>query len=96
MRLKEHRDACEKGMVEKSAVAEYPWENHHPINWEESTVLDHSRGQELLVKEVLHNPDDTLRGMLQMRWRTGSPWLLDHCDEEAGREEQSSPTFDLQ
>ena len=28
-------------------------------------------------------------------WRTGSPWLLDRCDEEAGREEQSSPTFDL-
>ena len=25
----------------------------------------------------------------------GSPWLLDHCDEEAGREEQSSLTFDL-
>ena len=29
-------------------------------------------------------------------WRTGSPWLLYHCDEEAGREEQSSLTFDLQ
>ena len=42
------------------------------------------------------HPDDTLRGALQPRWRTGSPWLLDHCDEEAGREEQSSPTFDLQ
>ena len=27
---------------------------------------------------------------------TGSPWLLDHYDEEAGREEQSSLTFDLQ
>ena len=23
-------------------------------------------------------------------------WLLDHCDEEAGKEEQSSLTFDLQ
>ena len=41
-------------------------------------------------------PDDTLRGVLQLGWRTGSPWLLDHCDEKAGREEQSSPTFDLQ
>jgi len=40
--------------------------------------------------------DDTLRGALQPRWRTGSPWLLDHCDEEAGREEQCSSTFDLQ
>ena len=40
--------------MEKSAVAEHAWENHHPINWEESTVLDHDRGQELLVNEVLH------------------------------------------
>ena len=40
--------------------------------------------------------DDTLKGALQPGWRTGSPWLLDHCDEEAGREEQSSSTFDLQ
>ena len=27
------------------------------------------------------HPDDTLRGVLQLGWRTGSPWLLDHCDE---------------
>ena len=40
--------------------------------------------------------DDTHRGALQQRWRTGSPWLLNHCGEETGREEQSSPTFDLQ
>ena len=26
----------------------------HAIDWEETTVLDHGRGQELLVKEVLH------------------------------------------
>ena len=42
------------------------------------------------------HPDDTLGGALQPGWRAGSPWLLDRCDEEAGREEQSSPTFDLQ
>ena len=35
-------------------VAEHAWENHHPIHGEETTVLAHSRGQELLVKEVLH------------------------------------------
>ena len=31
------------------------------------------------------HPDDTFRQALQPRWRTGSgsPWLLDHCDEEA-------------
>ena len=42
------------------------------------------------------HPDDALRGVLQPRWRTGSPWLLDRCDKEGGRDEQSSPTFDLQ
>jgi len=40
--------------------------------------------------------DDTFTGALQPRRGTGSFWLLDHCDEEAGREEQSSLTFDLQ
>ena len=42
------------------------------------------------------HPDDTCGRVLQPRWRTGSPWLLDRCNEEAGREEQSSLTFDLQ
>ena len=41
-------------MMEKSAVAEHAWENTHLIHWEETTVLDHDRGQELLVKEALH------------------------------------------
>ena len=50
-RLKEDRDACERGV---SAVAEHAWENHHPIDWEGTTVLDHSRGQELLLKDALH------------------------------------------
>ena len=36
----------------KSAVAEHTWEHHHPIHWEETTVLDHGRGQ--LLKEALH------------------------------------------
>ena len=53
-RLKEHRYACERGMMEKSAVAEHAWENHHPIDWEETTVLDRGRGQKLLLKEALH------------------------------------------
>ena len=48
-----------------------------------------------LIIQIAH-PDDTLRGALQLGWRTGSPWLLNCFDEEAGREEQSSPTFDLQ
>ena len=57
-----------RGMTEKSTVAEHACENHHPIHWEETTIPDHGRGQEQLVKEALH---------------------------KAGREEQSSVTFDL-
>ena len=97
-RLKEHRDACKRGMIEKSAVAEHVWENHHPIDWEETR--GHSAGPRQWTGNVAEggtaHPDDTLGGVLQPGWRTGSPWLLDCCDEEAGREEQSSPTFDLQ
>ena len=74
--------------MEKSVVAEHAWENHHLIHWEETTVLDHGRERTGAVGEGgPAHPDDTLRGGLQQRWRTGSSWLLDHCDEKAGREE---------
>ena len=53
-RLKEHRDACERGMMEKSAVAEHAWENHHPIDWEETTVLDRGRGHAYKIREKWH------------------------------------------
>ena len=53
-RLKKHQDACKRGMMEESAVAEHVWENHHLINWKETTVLDYGRGQEMLVKEAQH------------------------------------------
>ena len=71
------RYACKRGMTEKSAVVEHTWD---PIHWEETTVLDHGRGQELFA-----HPDGTLRGELQPSWMIGSPWLLDCCDKEAGR-----------
>ena len=35
-------------------------------------------------KGGLAHPDNTCGRALQLRWRTGSPWLLDRCDEEAG------------
>ena len=54
-RTKEHQDACRKGMTEKSAIAEHAWENHHPINWEETSVVDRARRHgELMLKEALH------------------------------------------
>ena len=83
--------------METSAVAEHAWENHHPIDWEETTDSAGPWQRTGAVGEGSPaHPDDTLRGALQPRWRTGTPWLLDRCDEEAGRVEQSSPTFDLQ
>ena len=41
-------------MMDKSAAVEYAWENHHLMQWEGTIVLDHGRGQKLLVKEALH------------------------------------------
>ena len=81
--------------MEKSAVAEHVWENHHPINWEDPCVGLLQRTGAIGEGGPAH-PDDTLRGVLQPGWRTGSPWLLDRCDKEAERKEQSSMTFDLQ
>ena len=49
---KKHRGACKRGMMDKLAAVECAWENHHPIDWGESTVLDYGRGQELLVKKA--------------------------------------------
>jgi len=68
----------------------------NPIDWEETTVLDRGRGQELLLKEALHIQMTPQEERFNRDGGLGSPWLLDRCDEEAGREEQSSPTFDLQ
>ena len=54
-RMKEHQDACQKGALETSVLAEHAWESHHPNKWEETTVVDHARiPKELLLKEAIH------------------------------------------
>ena len=54
-RVKEHRDAYQEGALEKSALAEHAWMNHHPIKWEEVSVIDQARtAKKLLVKEAIH------------------------------------------
>ena len=35
--------------MDKSAEVEYTWENHNLMHWEETIVVDHGRGQELLM-----------------------------------------------
>ena len=56
---------------------------------------DHSTGPRqrtgIVAEGGTAHPDDTLGGALQLGWRTGSPWLLDHCDEEAGRSNPHRP-----
>ena len=84
-----------------SAAVQYcgllPVDRRRPQYW--TVGGDHSTGPRqrtgIVAERGTAHPDDTLGGALQPGWRTGSPWLLDRCDEEAGREEQSSPTFDL-
>ena len=47
-------NACEKGVTEIGCSG-VCMENHHPIHREQTTVLDHDRGQELLVKLYISN-----------------------------------------
>ena len=47
-RLREHRDACWTQSLQKSAVAEHAWGNHHPINWRDTLVIDRARWPEEL------------------------------------------------
>ena len=53
-RLKDHWDACQRGMLQISAVAEHAWKDHHSIRSEEATVVDTAKGPgELPLKEAL-------------------------------------------
>ena len=54
-RMKEHKDACEKGLTERSAIAEHAWNEHHPIERKAAATVDKAKGRkELALKEVLH------------------------------------------
>ena len=55
-RLKEHRDAHNKGNTETSAVAEDAWNTLHSILWDVTTIVGQARGiKELKIMEALHN-----------------------------------------
>ena len=55
-RMKEHQEeACCRGMLERSAMAEHAWKHHHPIKWDDTRVIDQARRpKELQLKETLH------------------------------------------
>lgn len=48
--------ATQQGTPEKSANAEHAWENHHPIEWEETSAINEARRlKKPLLKEVIHS-----------------------------------------
>ena len=54
-RLKEHKDACERCLTDKSAIAEHVWNQHHPITWDGTEIIDKARREdELGLKEAFH------------------------------------------
>ena len=61
----------------------------YPIHREEINISSVPwQGRE----DIIH-PEDTHGGVVQPRWRTGSPWSVDHSDEEAKTEEHSLQLF---
>ena len=51
-RLKEHKDACAKCLMDKLAIAEHAWTNDHPINWNGTKILQRvSRIMQLVLKD---------------------------------------------
>ena len=64
-RLMEHKDAYSEGESEKLAIAEHAWEYDHPIDLNDTKIMDHtSRQKELIVKEALQIRTVTEEGSL--------------------------------
>ena len=54
-RIAEHKEACSRGELEKSAIAEHAWQNQHSIEWDGTRIVDRASGRmELVLKEALH------------------------------------------
>ena len=73
-RVKEHKDTCQIGALEKLALAEHTWKSNHPIKWEEVSVVGWdcqgaaSKGG---------HPHPTESPFLQQGWGPGAAWMLD-------------------
>ena len=53
--MRELQEACRKGTLEMSAIAEHAWKDQHAIKWDENTVADMAKHpSELLLKEAIH------------------------------------------
>ena len=53
-RLKDHREACQRGMLQNSAVAKHAWKDHHSIRSEQATVVAMDKHPGELPLEALH------------------------------------------
>ena len=54
-RIKEHKEACQSYSLDKSAIAEHAWTEHHPIQWDNIKILDKAKRQDLFrIKEAMH------------------------------------------
>ena len=71
-RLKEHWEACQRGMLERSAVAEHAWKDHDSIRWEEARVVDKVKHPEELS---LIRKSFTSTCLLPRTALTGTPGL---------------------
>ena len=53
-KVEEHKDACNNGYTEKSAIVELQWDQQHQLKWEDTRVLDKAtRPIQLKVNEAI-------------------------------------------
>ena len=78
-RIKEHKEACQSCSLDKSAIAEHAWTEHHPIKWDNVKILDNANRQDLLrLKEAIHiQLKDEGDRESEQRHRNSSSLLLD-------------------
>ena len=49
----EHKEACSRGELEKSAIVAHVWQNQHSIEWNGTRNVDRASGRmELVLKRV--------------------------------------------
>ena len=83
-RLKEHKDACIKGFMDISAIAEHAWRGDYLIRWDDTRILQHaSRSMEVIGQEgrTLHM-NSIIKLALQSWWWVQHIQLLDHHAQE--------------
>ena len=53
-RLKEHQAAAKRGELEKPAVTEHAWTEHHRPAWDETSILEQAKNNDTMrIKEAL-------------------------------------------